>query len=472
MVERLLAGVAAVVGAAGSGWGHPLGGAADGQSADSVRQVTQAELFEPSAMPDRVVLTWEGDPRTTQAVTWRTSTEVARGVAQIAEADHGPLFASRFAGVGAETRPFLTDLGLCHMHTARFEGLKPGTVYAYRVGDGVNWTEWFQFRTEPEERSDGSAEPFTFVYFGDAQNAVRSMWSRVTREAFRDAPRAAFFLHAGDLVNREDSDGEWGEWFHAGSFINATIPVIATPGNHEYGDRRLNGGTVEKGLTRHFEEVFAFPRNGPSGLEESVYYIDYGDARIISLNSNEMQREQIPWMHEVLGSNDRRWTIVTFHHPLFAMARNRNNTPLRLAWKPVLDEYGVDLVLSGHDHTYGRTDLVTDEEGVLPDPGRLENAGGGDGARRRDGEGGGTVYVVSVSGPKMYQAKPELVVDAVRRAEDTQPYQVITVDGEELRYEARTAVGALYDSFTLRADPGGGANELIEGEVTMAPRRR
>ncbi|MFM8215573.1 MAG: fibronectin type III domain-containing protein, partial [Pirellula sp.] len=48
--------------------------------------------------------------------------------------------------------------------------LQPATKYAYRVGDGVNWSEWFQFRTASTQ-----PEPFSFVYFGDAQNDLRTL---------------------------------------------------------------------------------------------------------------------------------------------------------------------------------------------------------------------------------------------------------------------------------------------------------
>ena len=54
------------------------------------------------------------------------------------------------------------------------------------------------------------------------------------QEAFRDAPRAAFTLHAGDLVDSHDMDSQWGEWHQGPDWVNGTIPVIATPGNHEY----------------------------------------------------------------------------------------------------------------------------------------------------------------------------------------------------------------------------------------------
>jgi hypothetical protein len=58
-----------------------------------------------------------------------------------------------------------------------------------------------------------------------------------------------------------------------------------------------------------------------------------------------------------------------------------------------------------------------------------------------------------------------------RVAEDTQLYQIIHIDGGRLRYEARTAVGEIYDAFTLRKRPGQ-INELIDQTPTTPPRRR
>ena len=148
---------------------------------------------------------------------------------------------------------------------------------------------------------------------------------------------------------------------------------------------------------------------------------------------------QVPWIESVLGDNPNRWTVVTFHHPIYSPARDRDNPKLRDLWQPLFDRYKVDLVLQGHDHTYARTG-----------PRVFENVAAG--STHRDDEGG-TVYVVSVSGPKMYDlTKGD---DRMRRsAEDTQLYQIITVDGDTLRYEARTAVGDLYDAFDLRKRPG------------------
>ena len=71
----------------------------------------------------------------------------------------------------------------------------------------------------------------------------------------------------------------------------------------------------------------------------------------------------------------------------------------------------------------------------------------------------GTIYVVSVSGSKMYENKRLAFMKRV--AEDIQLYQIIHIDGGSLRFEARTAIGELYDAFELRKRPGQN-NELIE----------
>ena len=479
----------------------------------------------PTPIPDRVILTWNDDTTTTQAVTWRTDTSILRGIGEIAVANVSGRELEP-EQVKAITTPFKSDLNEAHYHNVTFRDLEPETLYAYRVGDGVNWSEYFHFKTASKE-----AKPFSFVYFGDAQNEIKTHWSRVFREAFRDAPSAAFFLHAGDLINEDAWDAEWGEWHDGPEWVNGTIPVIATPGNHEYfrknpgpineriwnakdgaalyvdvkieeldsdsgepyrltatsrdgksgyiiyddhGDRitevgqgmlELAGYTKEDllgtefdksplwdrrqdpgtpAVSTHWRHTFDFPLQGaPEGLEETCYFIDYQGTRIISLDSNKLTEEQVPWLKKVLRNNPNRWTILTFHHPIFSPASDRDNAELRALWKPIFDEYKVDLVLNGHDHTYARTGVV--EESVSGD--NIPT-----GYQQAYDPGIGTVYVVSVSGPKMYDITKGTY--AVRVAEDTQLYQVIQIDGDTLTYEARTAVGGLYDAFTLKKRVG------------------
>jgi len=431
----------------------------------TAKPVADAEVHRPTKLPDRIVLTWSGDPSRTQAVTWRTDSSVAVGLAEIVIADDNASFAKRARQLKARTESLKGNLSLAHYHSAEFTALSPKAKYAYRVGDGANWSEWFHFTTASDQ-----PEPFSFVYFGDAQNDLKSMWSRVIREAFTDAPKARFLLHAGDLINNANNDAHWGEWFQAGGWLNGMIPSVPTPGNHEYA--KISVETTPPDVTRplnlnltpalsmHWRPQFALPEHGPPGLEETTYFLDYQGVRIVSLNSNEKHAEQAVWLDKVLAGNPGRWSILTFHHPIYSSAKSRDNVKLREAWQPVIDKHRVDLVLQGHDHTYARSGLAT---GATIDA--VKNEASGVAARNA----AGTVYVVSVSGPKMYDLGTPLRTEFHRVAEDTQLFQIITIDGDELRYVARTATGRPYDGFTLKKRDGQ-PSELIE-QVPATPQR-
>jgi 3',5'-cyclic AMP phosphodiesterase CpdA len=387
-------------------------------TAEKDRRVDPAVLHRPTPVPDRIILTWAGDPATTQAVTWRTDTSVGQSLAEIAEASDGPEFSRNTVKVNAAAERLKSDINEAVYHSVKFTGLKPDTHYCYRVGDGFNWSEWNQFRTASDKPS-----PLTFLYVGDAQNYIWDYWSRVIRLGVLTAPGARFIVHAGDLINIVDTDAEWGEWHRAADWVNRTIPSFPTPGNHEYGKGKLDN---------HWQPQFTLPENGLPELKETNYYVDIQGVRMISLNSMQMQKEQIEWLDRTLTGNPNRWTILTFHYPLYSAQKGRDMKKLRDQWQPVIDKHRVDLVLTGHDHTYARSNLLT-------------------GANVQAGTAG-TVYVVSVSGPKLRPLTDDKWWH--RAAEETQLFQVIQIEGGQLRYRSYTARGSLYDAFELRKQKG------------------
>lgn len=380
----------------------------------ATRPQTAAELT-----PRRVLLTWSGDPATSATVTWRTEAVPESAVAEIAVASADPSFTKTAQSVTGDPRPTTVGEAEVAFPRVNFTGLRPDTTYSYRVGDGTNWSEWFDFKTASDK-----PKPFRFVYFGDAQNDVKSMWSRVIRKASKDAPYADFFLHAGDLINRANADNEWEEWFYAGGWLHSTIPSIATPGNHEYTSGKLS---------ELWRPHFSYPKNGVEGLEDTNYYVDFQGARIVSLNSLEKTDEQVAWLDKILTDNPIKWTLLTFHYPMWSTAQGRDNKSLREKWLPVILKHNVDLVMQGHDHSYGRKNVDTGTTG----------------------QKGNTVFVVSVSGPKMYNVGDEAKSTMQRTAQNTQLYQIIEVNGDTLKYEARTAVGDLYDWFILQKQSNG-----------------
>ncbi len=386
------------------------------------------DLYPPSKVPDRIILTWSDDPATTQSVTWRTDLTVDMAWAEIAETEASPAFVDKAVKVTATTETLTTDLNAANFHSVTFTSLKPNTQYAYRVGNGTYFSEWFHFRTA----NDQSA-PFSFMYFGDAQNDLKSLWARCIRQGYSTKPNIDFLLHAGDLVNRANSDKEWGEWFYSGGWIYGMRSNIATPGNHEY----YRDGDDRK-LSTHWKPTFTLPTNGPENLEETVYYIDYQETRIISLNTTPsfgdetILNAQKDWLETVLKDNPNRWTIVTHHHPIYSTAGTRDNPEIRAAFQPIFEKHGVDLVLQGHDHTYGRG----------------YNLAYGENHKDK-----GPIYVVSVSGPKMYNLSFGEWME--RAASNTQLYQIISVDERVIHYEAYTTTGQLYDAFELKKKNNG-----------------
>lgn len=363
-------------------------------------------VYRPTAVPDRITLTWDGNPSSSQAVTWRTDTSVTTALAQIAPADFGPQFEEKALSVDAVSTELKTDYWTSKYHSVTFKDLKPETLYVYRVGDASTWSEWFHFRTASAE-----PKPFTFLYFGDVQNSIKTHGSRVIREAFRHSPDARFMMFGGDLAKGGLDDLLWGEFFGIGGWMYAMIPIIPTPGNTEYNDGIL---------TPHWRAQFTLPLNGLEQIEETSYFIDYQGVRIISLNSQRRLKDQGVWLNDVLSNNPNRWTIVMFHHPLFTLHPDREDNDFLIThWKKaVFDKHQIDVVFSGHDHAYGRSAIID-----------------------------GSVYVVSVAALDLAPVKADW---AARTAEGMQFFQIIKVDGDKLSYEARTATGQLYDAFELR----------------------
>jgi len=181
----------------------------------------------PAAAPAGAQNTLVADVRPRYAVTWRTDTTVVAAVAEISVARPAPALRLNAEAVTANTTALETENGAAHHHSAVFTDLRPGTLYSYRVSGAGAWSEWFQFRTA----STGFA-PFSFLYFGDAQNEVKSLFSRTIRQAALDLPDARALVFAGDLVNLRDGnhDDEWGEWFDAGGWLHGMIPSVVAAG--------------------------------------------------------------------------------------------------------------------------------------------------------------------------------------------------------------------------------------------------
>ncbi len=403
---------------------------------------TFAQVNLASSVPDRIILNLSENASTSLAVTWRTDLTISDGYCELQSTPDGRIESSNSISYKAKT----TTVKYVHeadpvievnQHSFVFKGLIPGEKYIYRVGTEGFWSEWLEFETPTE-----SSDEFSFIYFGDPQNDIKSQWSRIIRKAYKNQPDCSFMLYAGDIINNGGSDVEWEEWFNAGSFIYGSVPQVFTPGNHDYIDLELDP---------HWATQFTQPTNGPKGLKESCFFVDYKNLRLISIdsategeledeNGDDLKSQKI-WLDSILTVNTKDWVIVTTHLPFYSPKETRDNPNLRKHFQPILEKHGVDLVLTGHDHSYGRG-MASDNPDIKPS----------------------IVYVVSVSGPKLYEAGDKEWMQ--QKGSFIQLYQNIQIDDKVLEYEAFTASGKLFDKFILKKQKNG-KNKMIEMKPNM-----
>ena len=403
--------------------------------------------YAPARYPDRIIATPASDPARGMLVSWRTGPGV-----------HAPLLELVLAGdspdtgvprrIAATTRVYATEHGVAHAHQARVAGLEPDTLYGFRVqGASGWWSPWRQLRT-----AGGPGDALDFLYFGDTQNKNASHSTRVVLQALRHAPRARLALFTGDQVSGGDGedDSEWGEWFDAVAALSSTMLVAPVAGNHEYDKAFEDTPRERRVLGTHWRHAHALPGNGAPGAEASSYWFDMHDVRVVVLDGTSAlelgtARSQADWLDALLRGNPRSWSVVAIHQPMFSPRRDRDNALLQQHLLPVIERHRVDLVLQGHDHVYAR------RPGLVP--GRATPQ-----------------YVVSVAGAKQYRLSERARAEMAPVAEDTQLFQVVRVADGELRYEARTATGRLYDAFSLVGD--GSDRRIVEHVEGRIPQRR
>jgi len=402
--------------------------------------------YAPAARPDRIIASPAADAARGFQVSWRTAVGIEAPRLELVVAGDSPAMAEP-RSLPARSIAFATENGIGSQHLVEVYGLEPDTLYAFRVQGGTGWwSPWRQLRTAA---APGTA--LEFLYFGDTQNKNASHGSRVLLEALRHAPRARLALFAGDLVSGGDGedDNEWGEWTDVTAPVAATMLVAPVAGNHEYFEEFEDTPEERRVLGQHWPRMFALPDNGAPGAEATTYWFDMHDVRFVVLDGTsaldlDTAAAQARWLDGVLRDNPRAWSIVAIHQPMYSPREGRDNASLREQLMPVLERHAVDLVLQGHDHTYGRRAGVTGA--VTPQ------------------------YIVSVAGAKQYLLSREARDTMAPVAEDTQLFQVVRIHGDTLRYEARTVTGRLYDAFSLVGD-GSGSRRLIEhAEGRIAPR--
>jgi Icc-related predicted phosphoesterase len=221
-------------------------------------------------------------------------------------------------------------------HEVTLSGLEPGAEYSYWVAsDGYPLSEGGSFRAAPT----ADEADFTFVAYGDTRTG-HDIHRQIAESILTLKPD--FAVHVGDLVAQGMYDSEWDRFFEIERALLANVPLFPCPGNHEGNDQR-------------YFQAFVLPGN------ERWYSFDWGNTRIISLQIDAImpfgtQSEQVQWLESTLAASTQEWVIVVFHIPPYdALPEDEMGYAARVNIVPVLERYGVDLVISGHNHNYQRS---------------------------------------------------------------------------------------------------------------------
>lgn len=275
-----------------------------------------------------------------------------------------------FTGVSGEVDTALTGGVAYRYNHVTVTGLKEDTSYLYTVEkNGV--------QTAAQPYQTRSFSTVKMLYVGDPQigaskgqpqgggkltadsgaanTAARNDafgWARTLDIATEKDPDVSFIISAGDQVNKtgKPKEEEYAGYLNAGAL--ASLPVATTIGNHD---------SLNADYHYHFNEPNATGLGATKAGGD--YYYSYGEGLFIVLNTNNYNvAEHKKAVQEAVASDpDAKWRIVTIHQDIYGTGLDHSDTDgmiLRTQLTPIFDQYDIDVVLQGHDHTYSRSKLL------------------------------------------------------------------------------------------------------------------
>ena len=285
-------------------------------------------------------------------ISWETDRGGDRG-----RVDFG--LTSDYGMISERNGEFTPCQNFIHHHT--LSGLRPASLYHYRVSSKGATSADYTFRTAPE----GPAA-FQFVVYGDSRSALigyRTAHPDVVRAIIETSP-ADLVFSTGDLVDNgglcrgwEEHHGWAPEFFQPAAPLISTTPICVAAGNHEY------YASPEPHLIIDPPTLYRTYFD-PAKRNTTWYSFIYGCARFIILDSN-INRDsgnflpgspQYLWLEEELKRPEPQWRIVLLHHPPFASRKTCNVSRAVMKYlAPLFEKYSVPLVFAGHFHFYERS---------------------------------------------------------------------------------------------------------------------
>ncbi len=368
----------------------------------------------PRSGPHGVYLSWQRDPTTTMSIHW-----LSRGEADVDAIAWAPRDRDMWRRVYGTRHPLPHSDRV--VHTVELTGLEPDHDYRFRIdGDAAVHA----FRTMPADAS----EPIIFISGGDLYKESFDKRMYVVAAA-RDP---LFAIIGGDIVYDNGEPSRVDRWFHWldawGEYMVTSdgrlIPMVVAIGNHEvFG--RYDQTPAEAPF---FYSLFAWP--GETGCN----VLDFGNyMSVIALDSTHthpVAGAQTQWLQGTLAERvGTPHLLAVYHVPAYPSVRSYDGpicALIREHWVPLFEQYGVDIVFENHDHAYKRTPRI--RNGTI-DPRGVMYVG--------DGAWGAKIRTVHTPADTWY----------LDRAESVHHVIVVTIHGEQLRFEAVNEHGEVFDSY-------------------------
>ncbi len=369
----------------------------------------EEEAREAFAIPNHVLLTFGDGDELSRNVSWQCDSIIRPSCLELVSLRDSDTI--RVETVG---ELFRSRTGQRAYYVARLRGLQPQTDYTYRAITDNSGSPWYHFKTYAQGR-----DACSFMYVGDIQDTIGGESNRFLKEALSRHSKIEFVMCGGDLIDRPTNQ-DWEETFRDIDSVAQAMPFMNVTGNHDY----LKGVIVE--LERRFSLVFSYYLDSMVG-ENQVYTFRYGPAQFFLLDSNRefpYLYTQRQWLEAQLEQSKSKWKIVVLHHPLYSI-KGYNNIIQRWMFNDLIENYGVDLVMQGHEHAYARMTRHTD-----------------------DGRATTPVYTVSHCSPKNYRIEFDDRFD--KFGISSRYYQIVSFSADTMTVAAYEVYGhTLYDSLQI-----------------------
>ena len=260
-------------------------------------------------------------------------------------------------------------------HEVLLTGLAANTRFYYQVETRIDANTAalspvsadYSFQTSPVPGTAGSYRIWAIGDSGTADANARAVYQSFLNHT--GSRGADVWLMLGDNAYNSGTDAEFQQAvFNTYPELLRKTPLWSCLGNHE----------TMAGAPYAYFQLHTFPTGGECGGvasgTENYFSFDYGNIHFVNLDSMDHDTDALDagmfaWLVQDLAANDKTWTVAFWHHPAYSKGSHNSDVDaeslnMRSKANRLLEEYGVDLVLSGHSHCYERSRLIDGHYGL------------------------------------------------------------------------------------------------------------